>query len=227
MSNRSPLSTSSQEMQEVTSHVLEGSAPESEMDAAQERRRRAQAEQERWAKKVAAPSKSVHHFDIVYPDGRLMTAEDVTQKEFLEMEVVLDSGAGAHVASKDHLPGFDVVSSALSRAGAAFVGADGSRIKNYGEVALNMVTKDQAGKAHEVLSSFQIADVTRALWSVGLICDAGLKVEFAATHATVRDPKGNALCHFERRDDLYVAKVNVRNPAYKPNEQGFRRQGPQ
>ena len=191
------------------------------LDEAQERRVRAQREQERWAAKLNLA-------EVVFPENSPMTA-DVTQKEYLEMEVVLDSGARAHVANKAHIPGYNVVPSALSKAGAAFVGADGGRIKNHGEAALQLVTVDGKGEWHAVHSNFQIADVTRALWSVGVICDSGLNVLFAADHASVLDAKGKELCRFERKNCLYIATVKLKDPAYKPaseaSTQGFQRQG--
>ncbi len=182
--------------------------------------------QEQWAAKL---STKLSLAEVVFPDNSVMTA-DITQKEFIEMEVVLDSGAGAHVANKDHIPGYMVVPSMLSKAGAAFVGADGSRIKNYGEAALLMMTTDSNGKQHAVESKFQVADVTRALWSVGVICDSGLKVLFDADHATVHDRKGVELCRFERRQGLYIATVKLKNPAFKqpdatPSKSGFQRPG--
>ena len=173
----------------------------------------------------------MHFAEIVFPDNSLMTA-DVTQREYLEMEIVLDSGAGAHVASKAHIQGYAVCPSALSKAGAAFVGADGGRIKNYGQAILELMTVDMKGGKHAVQSNFQIADVTRALWSVGLICDAGLRVEFKAESASVLDTTGKELCHFERKQGLYIAQVKLENPAYRaaarpaePAEQGFQRPG--
>ncbi len=144
------------------------------------------------------------------------------------MEVVLDSGAGAHVASRAHIPGYVVLPSVLSKAGAASVGAGGSRIKNHGEAALQLVTVDSHGHEHAVHSKFQIADVTRALWSVGVICDSGLRVVFTKETAAVLDPQGKELCHFNRTNGLYIAKVKLKNPAYVKADDapaGFHRQG--
>ena len=201
-----------------------------ELNEAQMRRRRAQLVHEQWAAKTKAEGTgmSVSLAEVIFPENALMTT-DITQKEYLEMEVVLDSGAGAHVASRSHIPGYAVVPSLLSKAGAAFVGADGGRIKNHGEAALHLVTFDGQGGSHAVHSNFQIADVTRALWSVGVICDSGLNVVFAADHASVLGEKGQELCRLERRQSLYIATVKLKNPAYKPSSeestQGFQRLG--
>ena len=127
--------------------------------------------------------------EVVLTNGEM----HVTQSEiprYVTMEVVLDSGAGAHVANKRHVPWYNVVPSALSKLGAAFVAADGGKIDNQGEALLNLVTLDSKGSGHAVRANFQIADATRALWSVGLICDSGLQVKFAAMTASILDPSG-------------------------------------
>ena len=134
----------------------------------------------------------------------------------------MDSGAGAHVANKRHVPGYQVVPSALSKLGAAFVAADGGKIDNEGEALLNMVTSDSKGGGHAVKANFQIADVTRALWSVGLICDSGLQVRFAAMSASILSKSGEEICHFERRHGLYIATVQLENPCHE----SFGRPGP-
>ena len=206
---------------------LDGDA-EHPLEAAHRRRRQAQDEADKWQSKRSAQNTCVNTMEISYPEGTLLTA-DPTVQEYIEMEVILDSGAGAHVVSKSHIPGYSVAASALTRAGAAFVGADGGRIKNHGEAELHMLTCDKRGGLHAVHTKFQVADVTRALWSVGVICDAGLKVTFDKDTASVRDAKGVELCHFQRKNGLYVATVKLKNPLYvkpaKTPEQGFRRQG--
>ena len=60
------------------------------------------------------------------------------QHEFLDMEVVLDSGAADHVIDKADAPDYELKESAGSRAGACFVAANGERIPNQGEVQLQM-----------------------------------------------------------------------------------------
>ena len=100
--------------------------------------------------------------EVVYPyNDMLVAATEVLR--YITMEVVLDSGAGAHVANRRHVPGYQVVPSALSKLGAAFVAADGGKIENQGEALLNLVTPDAKGRGHAVKADFQIADVTRPL----------------------------------------------------------------
>ena len=107
---------------------------------------------------------------------------------YLELELVLDSGAGAHVASKKHCPGYAVQPSAMRQSGVGFSAADGGDMENYGEAVLNIMTLDKAGKVTAGKTTFNISDVTRALWSVGLMCDGGLGVTFKKEFASVMDP---------------------------------------
>ena len=103
----------------------------------------------------------------------------------------------------------------MSKAGAAFLVADGGRMKNYGEVKLNLMSPDSQGEAHRITSKFEVADVTRALWSVGLICDSGLDVKFTSKRAWVLDPSGKELCVFHRTNGLYIADVRIENPIHE------------
>ena len=77
-----------------------------------------------------------------------------------------------------------------------------------------MVAKDSRGESHNIQSRFEVADVTRALWSVGLICDNGLDVKFSAQRALVLDAAGNELCEFQRVNGLYIADVMIENPMH-------------
>ena len=155
--------------------------------------------------------------EVVYPPGRELNLAEIPK--YLTMKVVLDSGAGAHVINAKACPGYRVEESEMSRSGAAFRGADGGRIPNLGQVTLNLVSGDSKGNGHEITSKFEVADVTRALWSVGLICDSGLKVSFSKTNAYVHDTDGKELCVFVRTTGLYVADVEIENP----NHPDFRR----
>ena len=151
-------------------------------------------------------------FELWMPEGAAVYT--LGQPEFIEIEVILDSGAGLHVGNKKHFPGYVVEPNDISKAGGGFVAADGGVIDNQGEVLLDMLTLDGLGGEHMVSSKFQVADVTRALWSVGVICDAGLEAKFKAEYAVVCKPDGTPVCHFERKKGLYVTTVKVRNPLF-------------
>ena len=152
--------------------------------------------------------------EIVYPEETQLLAADADVPQFTTLKVALDSGAGAHVINKRDAPGYQVQPSAMSKSGAAFLAADGGRIANYGEVTVNMLSHDSKGGTHRISSRFEAADVTRALWSVGLICDSGLDVQFSAENAVVRDKEGRELCVFQRTNGLYVTEVQIENPGF-------------
>ena len=62
---------------------------------------------------------------------------------------------------------------------------------------------------------FQVADVCRPLLSVSRVCDQGDNtITFSSKRAVVRDPKGKILCVFERKGNLYVGRMKVRNPKH-------------
>jgi len=158
---------------------------------------------------------------VVYPEGSELRAAEVDVPRYTKLKVALDSGAGAHVINKSAVPGHSVQPSAMSQAGAAFLAADGGRIENQGEIRLNLLSHDSKGQCHKISSKFEAANVTRALWSVGLICDSGLLVHFNSDRATVSEKGGKELCVFVRTNGLYVAEVDVENPQHA----GFQRQG--
>ncbi len=159
--------------------------------------------------------------EVVLPNGEMHVAQSEIPR-YVTMEVVLDSGVGAHVANKRCVPGYKVVPSALSKLGAAFLAADGGKINDQGEALLSLITTDPKGAGHAAKANFQIADVTRALWSVGLICDSGFQVTFAAMSASILGKSGREICHFERRHGLYIATVQLENRMHE----GFGRPGP-
>ena len=170
---------------------------------------------------TALLKKSCNFAEVVYPDETELLAAGSDVPKYMKMKVALDSGAGAHVVNRSTVPGYRVRPSAMSQAGAAFLAADGGRIMNYGEVQLNLVSYDSQGRGHQITSKFEAADVTRALWSVGLICDSGLDVQFTSAKALVLDKSGREVCAFHRTNGLYIAEVEVENP----NHQDFQRRG--
>ena len=127
----------------------------------------------------------------------------------LPFEVVLDSGAADHVADNVDAPGYSVEPSAGSKAGAAFIAANGAKIPNRGQMTLSL----KADGGQPIMSTFQVCQTNRPLWSVGKICDAGCKVIFSSDGAeVVSKTSGKSLCTFERRGGLYVGTLGLANP---------------
>ena len=143
-------------------------------------------------------------------------AEDEPEPEYFDLELALDSGAADHVADRVDVPNHEVVESEGSRSGQNFVAANGKKMPNEGKVELNMFGGDQ-----EIKSTFQVAAVSRPLWSVGKICDQGFTASFNSKTAVVRNSAGKVVCRFVRKGGLYVSTLRLENPKH----QGFTRQG--
>ena len=106
-------------------------------------------------------------------------------------------------------PGYKLQESAGSRASACFVAANGERIPNKGQVALEL---DLGGTP--ISSTFQVSKISRPLWSVRNVCDAGYEVTFKKDGASVlHTASGKSVGDFVRRQGLYVGGFKLRNPA--------------
>ena len=77
----------------------------------------------------------------------------------LPFEVVLFSGAADHVADNVDAPGYAVEPSTGSKAGAAFIAANGARIPNRGQMTLAL--KSEGGQP--ITSTFQVCQTNRPL----------------------------------------------------------------
>ena len=138
------------------------------------------------------------------------------------IKIALDSGAGNHVAGPTDVEGFKVQPSKASKRGLGFIAANGARIPNLGEANLGM-RELRGDKA--ISSTFQVAEVSRPLYSVSKICDEGCDVHFCASHAWIT--KGDVeVARFPREHGLYVAEMLLRPPDVDAsNASGFARQG--
>ncbi len=144
-------------------------------------------------------------------DGAVMTA---AEDEYVVIEIVLDTGAGDHVLDRFDAPGYAVEESAGSKRGQHFTAAGGHKIANQGQMVLSLKVQSGSGKEVDIASTFQVASVTRPLWSVSKICDTGHWAKFTAKDATIFDENNVPVATFERRGGLYVGKVKLRNPRH-------------
>ena len=116
-------------------------------------------------------------------------------------------------------PGYSVEASEGSKAGKAFIAANGGRIPNKGQMTLSLKTEDN----QKINSTFQVCQTNRPLWSVGKICDSGCTVTFDADKATVtKKTTGKLVCTFQRQGGLYVASLRLGKPGMSSS---FARQG--
>ena len=141
---------------------------------------------------------------LEHASGNIQAVDSATPVTF---DVVLDSGAAEHVADNLDAPGYEV--DASKRVSSGFTAANGEPIENKGQMTLNLVTTE----GHPIQSVFQVCEVSRPLWSVSRICDAGCSVTFTAKGATVTHmASGKNMCNFERKRNLYVASLPLKRP---------------
>jgi len=141
--------------------------------------------------------------------------------EGIEVTVAIDSGAVDHVASGEDLHGIQVVPSASSKAGKHFMGANGKTIENLGQAAVSMKAPTTGVRINSI---FQIAHVSRPLYSVSRICDSGCEVTFNQSEGKVTK-NGKLIAVFPRRGGLYVGTLMVKPAQPKDHEKmGFVRQ---
>ena len=151
-----------------------------------------------------------------------MTQNQDIKNGYKQIEIALDSGAGEHVASRNVAADYPVEESAGSRAGQHFVAARGARIPNEGQFTLALRSGDlEKKKGKDIKTTFQVATVTRPLWSVGRICDEGFEVKFTNNEAYVLTKDCKEVCKFKRKGGLYVAELHLK----KASQSGFQRRG--
>ena len=151
----------------------------------------------------------------------------------VEIELASDPGSVAHVVGPEDVP--SNVTLIRSPNMKNFKGAGGDGIKNYGKAEVECVQEDGT----RVNCDLNVAGVTRALHSTGVICDTQKEVLFTQGEATVV-PAGSLsrylgavqrLMEYKRKGGLYVAKIKVRrrgSQSEKPhsgNVAPFGRQG--
>jgi len=149
---------------------------------------------------------------------------DAKEPEFVErtVQIAVDSGAGKNVAPPDLIEGYTVTPSYGSRHNKHFVAANGGKILNLGETSLNF----NDGSGSRMRSTFQVAEVSRMLYSVSQLCDAGCDVSFNKDEGRVTKD-GKTLAKFPRKGGLYVMTTTLKAPtAHKQRpDTGFARQG--
>ena len=155
----------------------------------------------------------INFFDAE-PENELNTAEAVVP-EFIDVDVAVDSGAGDNVLAEVDVAGHKIQESPGSRRGQKFKGAGGHVMANEGQIVLEMLAPLEDGQHNEVDVTWQIADVCRPLLSVSKICDkAQHTVTFDAKKAIVRDARGRIVCVFQRKGNLYIGRMKIRNPSH-------------
>ena len=145
--------------------------------------------------------------------------------EWEEICMVMDSGAADAVAPDAMAESIPITESPGSRQGQHFMTADGTRIPNKGQKSFTAVSEE----GQRLGLTFQIADVSRPLASVGKMCDNHKAVLFMRKGGYVIDLNTGDRTRFNREEGVYIMKTwapkthtsaNRRSPA-----PGFARQG--
>jgi hypothetical protein len=118
------------------------------------------------------------------------------------IEAVVDSGAVHSVTPPGVFPG-PTVSSPWSRAGRGYRAANGTGIKNLGQVAVRFCTAE----GDRCAIPFQVAEVDQPLLSVAHLTSAGNRVELGhASGRVVNLTTGRAIA-LERRGGVYIMRM--------------------
>jgi hypothetical protein len=215
--SNSQFAESAQDVTEqVTTKVMKEQAATNMLGLSHEEYRIFNSEEEQaTTNMLSSDHKEYHAFisDEVIEDMLKVFEVDDTQELLTAAEaqprvirVALDSGAGDHVASPDDMEGFLVEESPGSKASKHFIAANGERIRNQGQVQAQM---HHAGLGTTFGSTFQVANVSRPLYSVSKMCDTGATVTINAQKALVHK-HGKLLAQFDRHGGLYLAEFTVK-----------------
>ena len=136
-----------------------------------------------------------------------------------EVCAVMDSGAVDFVAPPSIASELPVLESLGSRSGQKYFTADGTRIPNQGQKKFTSFTEE----GRPVETTYQIAEVSRPLQSVGRICDNNKAVVFGASGGYILDLATNEKVAFCREQGVYMMRTWV--PVGTQAGSSFGRQG--
>ena len=93
----------------------------------------------------------------------------------------------------------------MSRAGRCYRAANGTRIKNLGEVAVNFTSPE----GHRCLLPFQVAQVEKPLVAVSQLAAAGNVVELGSDGGSIMNKRSGMRLFMTRRDGVHVLPMRV------------------
>jgi hypothetical protein len=134
------------------------------------------------------------------------------------VEAAMDSGAVHSVAPPGFFPGV-TQPSPWSRAGRGYRAANGTAIKNLGQIDVPFATAE----GFRCRLPFQVAEVEQALLSVSHLTSAGNIVQFGDTDGNVVNRTTGRSIALERRGGIYIMKMWIPDPVAAPLP--FHRQG--
>ncbi len=124
------------------------------------------------------------------------------------IEAVVDSGAVHSVTPPGLFPG-KVVPSPWSRAGRGYRAANGTSIKNLGQVDVPFATVE----GHRCRMPLQVAEVKQPLLSVSQLTSAGNYVQLGDTDGHIVNTSTGRTIGLERRGGVYIMKMFIPDAA--------------
>ncbi len=150
-------------------------------------------------------------------DGAVLLSTSADRTRGRIVEAVIDSGAVHCVAPPGCFPG-QMVPSPWSRAGRGYRAANGTAIKNLGQVDVPFATAE----GHRCRIPFQVAEVEQPLVSVAHLTSAGNIVQLGDTDGHVVSTSTGRSIALERRGNIYYMQMFIPDAAAPLP---FRRQG--
>ncbi len=155
--------------------------------------------------------------NLLIDDAALLGAVSGETRGGRVVEAVVDSGAVHCVTPPGLFPG-KVLPSPWSRAGRGYRAANGTGIKNLGQVSVPFATAE----GHRCRIPFQVAEVEQPLMSVAHLTSAGNLVQLGDTDGHVINLGTGRSIALERRGNIYYMKMFIADAA---SPLPFRRQG--
>ena len=137
---------------------------------------------------------------------------------------IVDTGGISNVMPDSAVPRYDVVESNGSKSGQIFMSASGGKMPNQGQKIFPTVS--QEGNVFDVV--FQVAEVSKALLSVGEICDSddgANYVVFTESGGYIAQPSQGCTTAFHRMGAKGAYLMRTWVPDLLGPSGGFARQG--
>ena len=140
----------------------------------------------------------------VLPEG----VNNVSEQEWEEIEMAVDSGATETVVGEGMLTSIDTKPGSAFRRGVKYEVASGELIPNLGEKRFVGVCEN--GETRNMTA--QVCDVNKALLSVKRMVQAGNRVVFEANGGYIEDTHTGERIHMKENGGMYMLKMWVQRP---------------
>ena len=135
--------------------------------------------------------------------GPMCGAWQMEDRGWSRVKVIMDSGAAESVCPRSMAPQFMIQDSVASRAGVYYTSANGGKIMNLGEQHVPVCLANGA----RTIATFQVADVSRPLMSVGKLCEMGNRVIFGANGGVILNLQTGEATPFAKDEGVYTFEM--------------------